>query len=1262
MKDLFLILFTLFFTSNLSAQFTLPLDIVESVGPTRFAIAMDVDGDGDNDVICATEERLFWLPQTSPGVFGRQILISEEDIDYDFLAAADIDNDGDADFFYCDYTGVFALHRNDGNGQFGAKEIIFDGSEIAWSIHVADVDGDGDPDLLGSLQNELLWFANDGNGIFGPKQTISTDHQNLFAVHSEDLDGDGDEDVLAASRSDSKLAWYENLGGGAFGPQQLVAPAFNDARTVATGDLDGDGLPDVLCNNDLSSGGEVLWMRNLGNGNFATPQLVSDIGEPSFVSVVDMDGDSDLDVIFCHTLSDISWVENDGSGQFGAPYELANDIVYAYYVQTDDLNGDGLPDPMFLTSFASTNHETLLWRPSQGNGNFAQPQILAIGMKQPQSCLVADFDQDGFDDLAMPSLVSDAIVWYRNEGGVFSPPKMVARRYNFSPTYMAVEDMNGDGFPDIVAESTITPTGHTYLGWFANNGDGSFTAQTPVIGGGSFMQDLKTGDVDNDGDPDILWVYSESSQNPTGSLHWIENLGNGVLADSKTIADGLVAPTSVSLIRFSPDEPPFLFLTKKAPQPIQYFHYVTDTNFNTYNLTSDFSHAVWTEALDVNQDGLDDLVATDYGFPDNHKLALWINNGTGFFGQQQTFNSGSIQWSVPTLADADLDGLPDIVVGSRSSSVYWFQGLGGGNFAASQAIPYSLQGAKRVHMPDLDHDGDLDLVAMRNDYWANVSETGDKMSFALNLSNNESMSGRVFFDENENGVLDAGENFTSNLPIGVEPSALAVFTETDGTYSIYANAGTYTITPDLGDCWELTTQPDAYVVDFDGLNPLTGFDFGIKNNNAFTSGSISMASAPTRCGFTVPFWLNVSNNGCNPASGRAVMVQHQLATFLSADLAPSSTSGDTLFWEFNDLQPGENRQVEMEFTIAGVQFLGETIEMPLLFQGDDGQGVWQTIASYDYQSVINCSYDPNDKQVYPRRSEQQLFDDNYTLFDERLEYTIRFQNTGTDTAFNIVIRDTLSTDLDLTTFRPVSSSHPYEATLHDDGLLEFHFRHIMLPDSNVNEPGSHGYVNFTIEAKQGIPDGTLIENHAGIYFDFNPPIVTNSVDNILVENLPDFTPVAAFTFMLNNLSAQFSDQSTNAPTEWLWEFGDGGTSIEQNPQHVYAATGEYNVCLTASNDWGSHQACQPIMILTDLEEMEKGLSGIKVYPNPATDEIWIEKTIDRTMSVTLSGLMGQTVRSFILKEKMTRLEIGGLPAGIWLLRTEDGMTMKIVKM
>ncbi len=311
-------------------------------------------------------------------------------------------------------------------------------------------------------------------------------------------------------------------------------------------------------------------------------------------------------------------------------------------------------------------------------------------------------------------------------------------------------------------------------------------------------------------------------------------------------------------------------------------------------------------------------------------------------------------------------------------------------------------------------------------------------------------------------------------------------------------------------------------------------------------------------------------------------------------------------------------------------------------------------------SIINCAYDPNDKQVYPRRSEQPPFDANYTLLDERLEYTIRFQNTGTDTAFNIVIRDTLSSNLNWATFLPGSASHPCEATLHDDGLLEFHFRHIMLPDSNVNEPGSHGYVNFSIFAKQNLPEGTPIENSAGIYFDFNPPVVTNTVNSVMEEMLPNFTPAAAFIFSLTDFSAQFTDQSTNEPTSWLWDFGDGVTSSGQHPQHTYAEPGDYVVCLTAANAWGSHQSCLPLMLLTDTQAQGQD-GGIFVYPNPARDKIWIENRSGQILEGTLSSVVGQVVATFTFGEKTTEFDMSGLPGGLWLLKTSDGTAVKIAK-
>jgi hypothetical protein len=142
------------------------------------------------------------------------------------------------------------------------------------------------------------------------------------------------------------------------------------------------------------------------------------------------------------------------------------------------------------------------------------------------------------------------------------------------------------------------------------------------------------------------------------------------------------------------------------------------------------------------------------------------------------------------------------------------------------------------------------------------------------------------------------------------------------------------------------------------------------------------------------------------------------------------------------------------------------------------------------------SWDPNDKQAFPRGyGEQHYLEANTTI-----NYHIRFQNTGTDTAFNVRVEDQLSAFLDHSTLVPGASSHPYRMELREDGLLTFHFDNIMLPDSNINQLASNGFVKFQIDQLTDNPIGTQIENTAAIFFDFNEAVITNTVKHTIGEN------------------------------------------------------------------------------------------------------------------------------------------------------------------
>lgn len=142
------------------------------------------------------------------------------------------------------------------------------------------------------------------------------------------------------------------------------------------------------------------------------------------------------------------------------------------------------------------------------------------------------------------------------------------------------------------------------------------------------------------------------------------------------------------------------------------------------------------------------------------------------------------------------------------------------------------------------------------------------------------------------------------------------------------------------------------------------------------------------------------------------------------------------------------------------------------------------------------SFDPNDKQGFPKG----YGDAHYIRPGTPLEYMIRFQNTGNDTAFTVRVVDTLSAWLDPTTLRPGAASHPFTWSLSGAGVLTYTFDQILLPDSNINEVASHGFLKFTIHPKADAPLETLIENTADIYFDFNAPVVTNTTYHRLGEN------------------------------------------------------------------------------------------------------------------------------------------------------------------
>ncbi|MBX2960245.1 MAG: T9SS type A sorting domain-containing protein [Flavobacteriales bacterium] len=163
-----------------------------------------------------------------------------------------------------------------------------------------------------------------------------------------------------------------------------------------------------------------------------------------------------------------------------------------------------------------------------------------------------------------------------------------------------------------------------------------------------------------------------------------------------------------------------------------------------------------------------------------------------------------------------------------------------------------------------------------------------------------------------------------------------------------------------------------------------------------------------------------------------------------------------------------------------------------------------------YCGEVTGSYDPNDKTGYPLG----VGTDHIVTPNGKLDYVIRFQNTGTDTAFTVVVRDTLDVDLDIFSVRSGVSSHNYTFKMYGPRVMEWTFNNIMLPDSSTDQVGSNGFVTFTVLQNPDLADGTEINNRVGIYFDFNDPIITNTTSHIIGRELYTLAWTEATTIVL----------------------------------------------------------------------------------------------------------------------------------------------------
>ena len=486
----------------------------------RDVAAADVDGDGDLDVLGAAEDddEIVWWENVNQGSeVGDGSAWSKHSVASGFdgvvsIDAADVDGDGDLDVFGAArqaneiaWWENETLHRS-ALFPSGGKTVVDESLDIARSVTAADMNGDGDVDILGAAVggNDITWWKNPaGDGSAWGKHTV---FRSLYAarnVVAADLDGDGDLDILGGDgRHTHKILWCENITGDGsnWSVGQVVTENFHGSENVTAADLDGDGDLDVLGTSKGISGNQMRWWENSGgDASHWTEHAISSIIDGWFTMVAtDLDGDGDLDVLGAAAGdTGIVWWENDGTPGDGEWIEHSVDDDFAAVdVASVDVNGDGFMD---VLGASQAHSEIAWWRNTAGDGSAWTKHSLDSNFSMAQSVVAADLDVDGDLDILSASLQDDGIAWWEN----------------------------------------VNPAG-------SGVADGS-TWRKHVVTKGEFLSfaDVDAADLDGDGDVDIFGLRAELNE-----IAWWENLGGQfALATTDTAPTHLASGETDDLLK-----------------------------------------------------------------------------------------------------------------------------------------------------------------------------------------------------------------------------------------------------------------------------------------------------------------------------------------------------------------------------------------------------------------------------------------------------------------------------------------------------------------------------------------------------------------------------------------------------------------------------------------------------------------------------------------------------------------------------------------
>ncbi len=578
------------------------------------------------------------------------------------LQAADFDGDGRTDIAY--RSGVHAVSWAKNLGGQALADPTLVGVSASGAYVVADMDADGDPDIVTVRQNNgvCMLHENRTGGLQWTPRLLTDQFENAKELAAGDIDGDGDLDLIASSRVGLSVQRCLNLGPAGFGPVDVVAnwPYYRRPVGFDLVDFDGDSQLDVVVT--LTSGGHsepegISLLRGNGLGQFAPEEIIAELpyrqnSSPSAIG--DADGDGDLDVLIA-TEGHFEIITTTGAG-YEAPLPIYASSFATLSFDHSDLDGDGDTD---LVLAQNGLRAISVWK-NRGDGLGYDTTVVHDDLYRTRGAQVNDVDGDGDGDLVV--LFEDPINvivagWLANDGnGSFGPVQRVYTQATISTDQdrMALGDMEGDGDLDWLLAHRSLVGAPGILIWLVNDGAGNFTVGPSLSTPLGVDVSLAAPDLDGDGDADVVTVDGSFS----AGLHWRENMGAGALSPPRTLL-----PTSGGL------------------------------------------WGVFFDAADMDEDGDVDLLATD-GF-----RLFWFENLGGLQWLRRQDLQSNYQYIRQVRArDLDGDGDTDVLAAAYGTTSRWYENLGGATTWDERIIPSAQERTFDIEAIDLDGDLDLDFL------------------------------------------------------------------------------------------------------------------------------------------------------------------------------------------------------------------------------------------------------------------------------------------------------------------------------------------------------------------------------------------------------------------------------------------------------------------------------------------------------------------------------------------------------------------------